>query len=150
MRKTLFVCAVALIASFGAVQAQQMKTGGGTEKAIAALEQQWVAGSKASNPDMVAPLLADKLINTDADGKTDGKAETLARVKGQKWQSQEISNVKVVVFGDTAIATGNWAGKGTDTNGKPIDQKERWTDTWMKMSDGKWQCIASQSTPSKM
>ena len=58
--------------------------------------------------------------------------------------------MKVTVFGDTAIATGGFKGKGTDAMGKPFDNNERWTDTWMKMPSGKWQCIASQATPTKM
>ena len=34
--------------------------------------------------------------------------------------------------------------------GKPVDNNERWTDTWMKMPSGKWQCVASQATTIKM
>jgi ketosteroid isomerase-like protein len=54
--------------------------------------------------------------------------------------------VKVTVYGNTAIATGAWAGKGIDGDGTKIDRVERWTDTWVKMPDGKWQCVASQQT----
>jgi ketosteroid isomerase-like protein len=121
-----------------------------TEKAIAALEQKWIDASKSSNADALAPLLADNFVNTNADGKTIGKPETLAQVKKAKWTANEISDVKVMVMGNTAIATGNWAGQGTDADGKTVDQHERWTDTWMKMPGGKWQCVASQSTAVKM
>jgi len=38
--------------------------------------------------------------------------------------------MKVTVFGDTAIATGGFKGKGTDESGKPFDNSVRWTDTW--------------------
>jgi ketosteroid isomerase-like protein len=57
--------------------------------------------------------------------------------------------VKVAVFGNTAIATGGFKGKGTDTSGKSIDENSRFTDTWVKMPGGKWQCVASQDTPVK-
>jgi ketosteroid isomerase-like protein len=150
MRKTLGVCTLALIALMGAVQAQDKMTGGGTEKAIAGLEQKWADAAKASNADMVAPLLAEKLLNTNSDGKTVGKAETLANIKKATWQTNQISGVKVTVFGNTAIATGDWMGKGNDENGKAVDTQERWTDTWMEMPDGKWQCIASHSSTTKM
>lgn len=132
-----------------AVQAQD-KMGGGTEKAVAALEQQWADASKASNPEPIAPLLADKFINTDSSGKVTSKAETLASVKAAKWEKNEISNVKVTVFGKTAIASGDWVGKGTDDKGKPVDGHERWTDTWIEMSGGKWQCVASHGSTVKM
>ena len=131
-----------------AAQAQD-KMGGGIEQAVAGLEQKWFDASNASNADMLSPLLADKFINTDSDGKVTNKADTLATVKTTKWQTNQINHVKVTVFGGTAIATGDWEGKGTDSKGKPIDGHERWTDTWMKMSDGKWQCVASHSSTIK-
>jgi hypothetical protein len=31
-----------------------------------------------------------------------------------------------------------------------MDVNERFTDTWVKMPGGKWQCVASQSSPVKM
>jgi ketosteroid isomerase-like protein len=133
-----------------AVEAKDDKMGGGTEKAIAALEQQWVDAAKANNTDALAPLLSDKFVNTDSDGKVTGKVETLARTKASKWETDQISDVKVTVFKDTAIATGNWTGKGKDEKGQAVDAHERWTDTWIKAADGKWQCVASAGSPIKM
>jgi uncharacterized protein (TIGR02246 family) len=149
MKRTFVWCAVALLSLMVAVQAKD-KMGSGTEKAVAALEQQWIDAAKTNNADALAPLLADKFVNTDSDGKVTGKAETLASVKAAKWETNQISDVKVTVFKDTAIATGDWTGKGTDSKGKSVDTRERWTDTWMKMSNGKWQCVASHSSTIKM
>ena len=59
-------------------------------------------------------------------------------------------DVKVTVFGDSAIATGVFKAKGTDPSGKPLDVNERWTDTWVKMPNGKWQCVASHQWQIKM
>jgi ketosteroid isomerase-like protein len=148
MKRTLIWCLLGLVLLVSAARSQQ-KTGG-TEKAVEALEQQWLQGQKTNNPDLVAPLLADKIVVTQADGKVLDKDATLAFYKRTKWDNAEYTDVKVTVFGDTAIATGGFIGKGTDATGKPFDDKERWTDTWMKMPGGKWQCIASQVTPAKM
>jgi len=93
MKRTLVWCVVALLSLVAAAQAKD-KEMGGTEQAVAALEQKWIDASKASNPDMLAPLLADKFINTDSSGKVTGRAETLASVKAAKWEKNEISNVK--------------------------------------------------------
>jgi ketosteroid isomerase-like protein len=150
MKRAFVWCAVALMSLMVAAQAQDKTMGSGTEQAIAGLEQQWTASGKASNSEAIAPLLADKYINTGSDGQVIGKAETLAHVKSAKWETNQISDVKVTVFGDTAIATGEWTGKGTDENGKPVDTRERFTDTWMKASGGKWQCIASHASTIKM
>ena len=117
---------------------------------MAALEQQWLEGQKTNNPDLVVPLLSDKVIVTEADGKVRDKADMIAAYKKTKWDSADYHDVKVTVFGNTAIATGGFKGKGTDDMGKPFDVNERWTDTWVKMSNGKWQCVASQASPIKM
>jgi len=145
MKKVLVCFAIALMAV--AVQAQ---TGGGVEKAIAGMEQQWATAGKASNADAIAPMLAKNFIGLNSDGSMVDKGKALGNTKKSKWETNEISDVKVTVTGDTAIATGAWRGKGTDQDGKPVDAHERWVDTWTKMPDGKWQCIASASAPMKM
>jgi ketosteroid isomerase-like protein len=147
--KRMLMCFTLVLMAL-AVQAQMGdKMGGGVEKAIANMEQQWAAAGKMSNADAVAPLLADNFISLNSDGTMQNKVPYLATIKGSKWDVNEISDVKVATFGNTAIASGAWRGKGT-TNGKPVDAHERWVDTWMKMPSGKWQCIASASAPAKM
>ena len=116
---------------------------------ITHMEQAWAYAQKAGDVASVSPLLADNFINTDVDGNRSGKSELLSNLKGGKWEQNEISDVKVSVYGDTGIATGAWAGKGVDGDGTKVDRRERWTDTWVKMKDGKWQCVASQQTPVK-
>ena len=150
MKKAIVWSVVAFLSLIVAAQAADKEMAGGTEQAIAALEQKWIDAAKASNPDALAPMLSDKFINTDSDGKVSGKKETLAAIKASKWEVTQISNVKVTVFGNTAIASGDWRGKGTDETGAKVDTHERWTDTWLKASDGKWQCVASQGTTVKM
>ena len=120
-----------------------------TEKTIAALEQQWAEGQRDGNSAAVAPLLAEDFINTDTSGQTHGKDKLLSNLKGGKWEQNAINDVKVTVYGNTAIATGSWSGKGVDGDGAKIDRHERWTDTWVKMANGKWQCVASQQTEVK-
>src|SRR6202790_33275 len=148
MKKIFMWClsGLLLVGSAAWLQAQQT---GNTEKAVAALENQWLKSQQTNNPDLVAPLLADKFVSTGSDGKVSSKAQMLADAKKMRYTSAEYENVQVTVFGDTAIATGGFSGKGTDASGKPIDEHERWTDTWVKMPDGKWQCVATQSSPIK-
>jgi ketosteroid isomerase-like protein len=148
MKRTLIFCLIGFVLLSGAVWSQA-QTNDGTEKAVAALEQQWLQSQKTNNPDLVAPLLADKFISTGADGKLTDRAQTLANAKATKYDSMEYEDVKVTVFGGTAIATGGSKAKGTDELGKPIDEHVRWTDTWVKMPGGKWQCVASHVSPIK-
>lgn len=149
VKKAWIACLLVLF-SLGSAAGSQAQTTAGTEKAIVALEEQWLQSQKTNNPDLVAPLLADKFVDTATDGKVMNKAEALATAKATKYVSAEYEDVKVTVFGDTAIATGGFKAKGTDASGKTMDIHERWTDTWVKMPSGKWQCVATHGSTIKM
>lgn len=149
MKKSLMWCLVGLL-SLGSAASSLARNSGETEKAVAALEQQWLQSQKTNNPDLVVPLIADRFVGTGADGKVTSKAELLAEAKAAKYTSMEYEDVKVSVFGNTAIATGGSKAKGTDAAGKPMDEHVRWTDTWVKMPSGKWQCVASHVSAIKM
>jgi hypothetical protein len=124
-------------------QAQQ--TNGDTEKAIVALENQWFEADRTNNPELVEPLLAERYVSTGMDGTVEDRAQTLSDARARKYTSAEADDLRVTVFGDTAIATGKYRGKGTDA-GRPFAEHARWTDTWVKMPNGNWQCVASQYT----
>jgi len=137
--KKVLICLLSLLVLATAASAQS------TEKAIAALENQWLESQKTNNPDLLIPLLAEKFINTSDDGKVTGKSETVATYKNTKWTSVENTDVRIVVYDNTAIANGEYKGKGT-RDGKAFDARERWTDTWIKMPSDQWQCVASQDS----
>ena len=147
MKNIWLSCLLGLLSLGSVTLSHAQQAGGETEKAIAALENQWLQAQQTNNPDLAAPLLADKFVSTGSDGKGTNKAQYLADAKASKIVSAKIENVQVTAFGDTAIATGLWVGQGTDEKGKPFESRDRWTDTWLKMPTGKWQCVATQSTP---
>jgi ketosteroid isomerase-like protein len=150
MRRAWMWCVIGLLSLGSTAWSQDKMLSADTGKAVAALEEQWLQSQKTNNPDLVAPLLADKFIATGSDGKVRGKAETLADAKASKYESMEYEDVKVTIFGDTAIATGGSNAKGTNASGKPMDNHSRWTDTWVKMPSGQWQCVASHVSTIKM
>jgi Uncharacterized protein conserved in bacteria with a cystatin-like fold len=149
MSKTWTWCVVALLALGSAAWAQDKKSAE-NEQGVAALEQQWLQSQKTNNPDLVAALLADKFISTNNDGKVTDKAQSLATAKATKYDTVSYDDLKVTAFGSTAVATGVFKATGTDSIGKPLNSNERFTDTWLKMPNGKWQCIASHSSAIKM
>ena len=124
----------------------QAQTTGATEKAVAVLEEQWAQAQNTNNADLLAPLLSDKFVSTSWDGKVTGKAEALAEVKSFVKNSAANSEMKVLVYGDTAIAIGIWKARMKDPSGKIVDLNVRWTDTWVKMPNGKWQCVATHGS----
>jgi len=113
------------------------------------LERQWVKAALASKGEALAPLLATDFVSIQSDGTMQTKAQYVANTNKGKWQVSEVSDMKVQVHGNSAVVTGVWTGKGTDGTGKTFDGKERFADTWVKMADGKWQCVASASAPMK-
>lgn len=143
VKTKIALCLLGLVLLTGVAWAQA-----GTEKAVADLEHKWLESQKTNNPDLIAPYLADKFQMMEPDGSFVSKADYLKTAKATKYSSVDYSDLKVTVFGDTAIATGLYKGKGT-AEGKPLDDADRFMDTWVKMPDGKWQCIASANTSIK-
>jgi ketosteroid isomerase-like protein len=128
----------------------QAAAAGADEQAVTAAEHQWLKSQQTNNVELLAPLLADKVVETSEEGKLFvGKDAVLADAKSDTWSSAEYTELKVTVFGHTAIATGVFAGKGTAA-GKPLDVRVRFTDTWVHMANGKWLCVASHDSLLKM
>jgi ketosteroid isomerase-like protein len=148
MKSNWMWCVLAALAVGSPTGAQAQQTGSENEKAALTLEYQWLQADKTNDADMVAPILADKYVSTGADGKLADKAQTMAQARARKYTGAEYEDVKATGFGDTVIVTGGYKGKGTD-DGKPFVEHLRWTDTWVKMPGGKWQCVATQYTELK-
>jgi len=121
---------------------------GDIEKAIAALEKQWAEAETANNADQIAPLMADKLIITESDGHVMDRTAFLAEERSLQYSSSDIDDLKIRVFGDTAIATYALHQKYT-SKGKAHDAHTRATDTWVKMPNGAWQCVAAHGSTVK-
>lgn len=128
----------------------EMRTGtANVEQQLKDMEQEWAKASLSSNGAALSPLLAEDFIDIDSDGTVRDKAETIARTSKHKFDMSEVADMKVVEHGDSAVVTGTWMGKGVDADGKQVDAKERWADTWVK-KNGKWVCVASAAAPMKM
>jgi ketosteroid isomerase-like protein len=82
-----------------------------------------------------------------SDGALRNKAEALAAMNDRKYESAVEEDLKVSVYGDAAVATGIWRAKGTE-KGKPFEEVERFTDTYVK-TGGQWKCVASHSSTMK-
>ena len=118
---------------------------GTAEQAVAAAENQMIKALQTNNMELYGSFLADKYVQTDQDGRVLlGKAATLADMKTYIFNDEELSDLQVTVYGDTAIATGTFLVKVTYQN-KPTVNRGRFTDTWVKL-DGKWQLVAEHSS----
>jgi hypothetical protein len=91
---------------------------------------------------------ADEFIFTDSGGGTTTKAEDVASLDkpaGEfKLISYEVDDMKVSVYGNTAVVTGRTTTtlKGKD---REIVNKSRFTDVFVRR-DGRWQIVAGHSS----
>lgn len=149
MKTRIALCLAGVISLSAVVIAQAQTAGGSAEKAVAALEERWTQSEKTNNADLLVPLLADKFISIDIDGTMSDRVKYLADAKATKFTSVDIQDFHITVNGQTAVAIMVFKSKGTDSKGKPMDVNARWADTWVKMPDGKWQCVLSQGSDLK-
>src|ERR1700677_3206365 len=98
-------CLLGLLSLAVAASSQAQPTSDGTATAVGALEKQWLQSQQTNNPDLGAPLLADKFVYTGGEGKLTNKAAMLADAKATKWDSVYYKDLQITVFGTTAIAT---------------------------------------------
>ena len=92
-------------------------------------------------------LTSDDYILINANGQVSNKAETMNNIKTGviKLTSNEVSDMTVRVYGDTAVVTGKSTAKGT-IGGIALKGPVMFTRVYVK-KNGKWQSVAFQQTP---
>jgi ketosteroid isomerase-like protein len=92
-------------------------------------------------------LTSDDYILINANGQVSNKAETMSNIKTGKIKltSNEVSDMTVRVYGDTAVVTGKSTAKGS-INGIELKGPVMFTRVYVK-KNGKWQSVAFQQTP---
>jgi len=138
------VCYVLLVLGwFGQAAAQKSDP---RESKLVVLERLWNEAQVDRDSASLDALVAERFINTEYDGEVSDKAKFLSDIKDPLFKPTvaSIQNVKVNLFGETAVITGVYRTKGT-YQGKPYDHLGRFTDTWIS-ENGKWQCVASHTS----
>ena len=116
------------------------------EQTLMQLERDWSQASLKKDIDTLNKIMADDWVNIDFQGKAVTKAQTIANLKSglPATQAAGLGEMKVRVFGDSAIVTGSDTGK-SGSKGKEVIEKYLWTDVFVRRN-GRWQAVASQST----
>jgi hypothetical protein len=139
---------IALFAGLSVAQAQTKANADVT--AISNIEREAVKADLAGDPGFYQKVLAEDWTRGDSDGTYFTKAillKLMADTKSIKTRSEEISELKVRVYGNTAVATYK------DTYDLLILGQRRAhsiivTDTFIRMS-GEWKQIASHGSETK-
>jgi len=118
---------------------------GEDEQALFQLERDWAAASLKKDAAVVEKFLADEFVSND-NGKMMNKKQVLADIKNSAAQKESAANsdMRVAVFGNTAVVHGLYIEKST-TNGKDTSQQARYTEVYVKR-DGRWQCMTQYVT----
>jgi uncharacterized protein (TIGR02246 family) len=127
------------------VQAEQPKadSDAAISQTLQAIEQDWLNAEKNHDAAAFERLVADDWIAITPDGKSQTKAERAAEIKTAHTTSATLGDMKVRVFGDTAVVTGT-DDEITMEDGKKSSDHYVWTDVFVKRN-GKWLAEASQT-----
>lgn len=89
-------------------------------------------------------LYSDDFIYTTPDGEVRDKAQQLAftRTGDLRLESGQSDDVRVRVYGNTAVMTGRFTATGKFRDQR-IDIRERYTAVWVKR-EGRWRLVAEQ------
>jgi ketosteroid isomerase-like protein len=147
--KPLFIATATAIITLeflaGHAQAQDKKQTR-AEETIIKMENEWAEALIKADQAVIDRLVTPEWTVVGADGKLQSKAQADEELKSGavKFESFKVDELKVKVFGKTAIAQGveteKSSYKGKDTSGQ-----YRFTDVFVKRN-GRWQAVATQIT----
>lgn len=149
MKRTLAVAVLVAVVSslaLGQMADKQAKTKSSAEQTLMQLERDWYEAGLKNDAAAIDKILADDWVGQGPPGATT-KAQAIADIKAgdSKLESGTLGDMKVRVFGDTAVVAGSDVNKSS-YKGKDTSGHWNWTDVFVKRQ-GRWQAVASQLTP---
>ena len=119
------------------------QTSENTDQIITRLEHEWVAAIVKKDTATIDCLLAADFSGT-TDDQIYSKADAIEDVKNGTHESLDLDNIKVRIFGDTAVVTMEQTEKSrhgdTDFSGHYL-----FTDVWAR-KNGQWIAVASHGS----
>ena len=148
-RIILITALILVIQALGIAQSDNRKKGetSAVEQEILKLEEVSRQATLKNDAVELDRLLADSWMNTNAIGTVTTKAQLMELLKSSpfKFVSIENDDVKVRVYGDSAVVTGRSKSVRIRDNAEVTGQV-RFTRVYAKQQ-GHWQVVAAQSTP---
>jgi ketosteroid isomerase-like protein len=145
MKRTLLFSVVLALASLP-VFAQEKKASNSVDQEVLKLEQQWEDALINSDIAGLERIYDDSLIYTHSNGSVDNKSAYVDNIKSgvTKYQSMKRDDIKVNVYGNTALVTCHWQVHVLN-RGNKIDTNARYIHVYVKRKDG-WKMVAHQAT----
>jgi ketosteroid isomerase-like protein len=116
------------------------------QQVLIKLERDWDAAFHRKDVAFIDSVLAEEFVSTYGDGSRGDRAKELklAAEFNQQIDSSTLDEFVVKVYGDTAVVWFTQRLVGP-SKGQPLSLTYRYVDVFV-MRDGRWQCVASQST----
>jgi ketosteroid isomerase-like protein len=145
MLRTIVCCLLLTALSVGHAAAQRSKDDS-QENKLLMMEHLWNEAQVNRDAGALDGMIGPAFVNTEWDGEVSDKAKFLADIKDPRFKptSLTIQDMKVSMYGDSAVVVGIYHSKGT-YQGKPYEHIGRFTDTWV-YTQGRWQCAASHTS----
>ena len=120
--------------------------GGNAEQQIKTLGEQLNAANLKGDTSFLEKVLADDYTGVRGDGSVLTKAQEIEKYKSGaiKYETNEIKDLKIRVYGHTAVSTSLSFSKNI-RDGKPRSGTTRNIRVWVKQK-GTWKCVAYQTT----
>jgi ketosteroid isomerase-like protein len=143
---TLLLSVVLLVSLVSITFSQQNKTSPLVHDTVLRLEQQWENALTNSDISVLENLYDESLIYTHSNGKVDTRESYLAAIKSgaTKYQSMKRDEIKVSVYGHTAVVTCHWD-VHILSRGNKTDLNARYLHVYAEQPDG-WKLVAHEST----
>jgi len=113
------------------------------DQTITRLEHEWVAAIVKKDTGTLDRLLANDFSGT-TDDQIYSKADAIEDVKTGTHKSMELDNIKVRLFGDTAVVTMGQSEKSRHGD-RDFSGHYLFTDVWAKRN-GQWMAVASHGS----
>jgi len=110
---------------------------------VVAAERAWMDAIRSNDATALDAILAHDYQLTDNSGRVHTRADDLARARAgtMHFDAYDTTEVKVRVWGDTAVVTGRASTRGTNA-GRPFANDFTFTDTLARI-DGRWRAVAA-------
>ena len=144
--KRILLLALATIAVSCLAVASPKKVGGRAQEEIKKVEQERNQAVLRSDTAALDRMTSNDYTIINQQGELRTKAQILDGVKSGaiKFDSRELSDLNVRVYGNTAVVTGRVTQKATE-NGKDTSGENRFTRVYVK-EKGRWVSVALQIT----
>ena len=143
-RRTSLV--VLLLAVWAATAAAQDRRPLSDQETLTRLERDWDEAFYRNDVPFISNILAPEFVAIYEDGATGDRDKELKEAAefNQQHVASQLSDVIVKIYGDTAVVRMTRTLTGT-RGGQPASDAFRFLDIFT-YRDGRWQCVATQST----